>query len=218
MTKALEDKKIEVITAELTRIPTTTVELDEEQAKKVKALIWCPDSNFFLLNATADVQKLKSKTSILFGTDSTLTSDWNLWEHLRRARKTDMLSDSELFETLTKAPAKAWNQNNIGTIDVNKDADIVVAKYKSDKWFDGFYSLNPEDIQLILHKGKIRLFDEEIKDQLSENQFSFNEFSKIIVNRKVKYIHGNLPKLINEVLVYYPEATFPVSIDKDCKN
>ncbi|MCY7422011.1 MAG: YebC/PmpR family DNA-binding transcriptional regulator [Chitinophagaceae bacterium] len=39
MTKALEDKKIEVITAELTRIPTTTVELDEEQAKDVLELI-----------------------------------------------------------------------------------------------------------------------------------------------------------------------------------
>lgn len=39
MTKALEDKKIEVITAELTRIPTTTVELDEEHAKDVLELI-----------------------------------------------------------------------------------------------------------------------------------------------------------------------------------
>jgi YebC/PmpR family DNA-binding regulatory protein len=39
MTKALEDKKVEVITAELTRIPTTTVELDDEQAKDVLELI-----------------------------------------------------------------------------------------------------------------------------------------------------------------------------------
>jgi YebC/PmpR family DNA-binding regulatory protein len=39
MTKALEDKKIEVITAELTRIPTTTVELNEEEAKEVLELV-----------------------------------------------------------------------------------------------------------------------------------------------------------------------------------
>lgn len=39
MSKALEEKKIEVISAELTRIPTTTVELNEEQANEVLKMI-----------------------------------------------------------------------------------------------------------------------------------------------------------------------------------
>ncbi|HOZ79989.1 MAG TPA: YebC/PmpR family DNA-binding transcriptional regulator, partial [Ferruginibacter sp.] len=39
MAKALEEKKIEVITAELTRIPTNTVELGEEQANEVLKLV-----------------------------------------------------------------------------------------------------------------------------------------------------------------------------------
>jgi len=39
MSKALEEKGIEVITAELTRIPTTTVELNEEQANEVLKLV-----------------------------------------------------------------------------------------------------------------------------------------------------------------------------------
>ncbi|WP_143307729.1 YebC/PmpR family DNA-binding transcriptional regulator [Chitinophaga vietnamensis] len=39
MSKALEDKKLEVISSELKRIPTTTVELSEEQAKEVLELI-----------------------------------------------------------------------------------------------------------------------------------------------------------------------------------
>ncbi len=39
MSKALEDKKIEVSTAELTRIPTNTVELNEEQAQDVLKLV-----------------------------------------------------------------------------------------------------------------------------------------------------------------------------------
>ncbi|MEO6682004.1 MAG: hypothetical protein ABIN48_04185, partial [Ginsengibacter sp.] len=50
------------------------VAMDEEQAKSFKAVIWCPVSNFFLLNKTADIQRLKTKTRILFGTDSTLTA------------------------------------------------------------------------------------------------------------------------------------------------
>jgi YebC/PmpR family DNA-binding regulatory protein len=39
MAKALEDKSITPISAELTRIPTTTVELSEEQAKEVLELV-----------------------------------------------------------------------------------------------------------------------------------------------------------------------------------
>ena len=39
MSKALEDKNIEVITAELTRIPTSSVELPEDQANEVLKLV-----------------------------------------------------------------------------------------------------------------------------------------------------------------------------------
>ncbi len=39
MSKALEEKKIEVVTAELTRIPTSTVELSEEAAQDVLKLV-----------------------------------------------------------------------------------------------------------------------------------------------------------------------------------
>lgn len=39
MSKALEEKGIELITAELTRIPTTTVELNEEQSNEVLKLV-----------------------------------------------------------------------------------------------------------------------------------------------------------------------------------
>jgi transcriptional/translational regulatory protein YebC/TACO1 len=39
MSKALEEKKIEVVTAELTRIPANTVELSEEAANDVLKLV-----------------------------------------------------------------------------------------------------------------------------------------------------------------------------------
>ena len=187
------------------------VAMDEEQAKNFKALVWCPDSNFFLLNATADIKRLKTKTRILFGTDSTLTADWNLWNHLRLARRTDLLNDRELFKTLTKTPSLAWEQNHTGAISINKNADIVIAKAIAGKGFDAFYSLNPKNIQFILHRGKIRLFDEEIKDQLMGYHFPISQFSKINVDGNWKYVYGDLPKLIKEVKGYYPQVNFPIS-------
>lgn len=188
------------------------VAMDEEQAKSFKALIWCPDSNFFLLNATADIKSLKTKTWILFGTDSTLTADWNLWNHLRLARKTAMMNDSELFNSLTKTPSVAWKQDHSGMISVNKSADIVIAKPIDGEGFDAFYSLNPINIQLVLHDGKIRLFDEEIKDQLIVYPFPISQFSKINVDGNWKYVYGDVPQLIREVKSYYPHVNFPVSV------
>ena len=47
------------------------VAMSERQAKAFLALIWCPVSNYFLLNKTADVKRLKTETRMLFGTDST---------------------------------------------------------------------------------------------------------------------------------------------------
>ena len=188
------------------------VAMDEEQAKNFKALIWCPDSNFFLLNTTADIKRLKTKTKILFGTDSTLTADWNLWNHLRLARKTAMMNDSELFNSLTKTPSVAWKQDHSGMISVNKSADIVIAKPIDGEGFDAFYSLNPINIQLVLHDGKIRLFDEEIKDQLIVYPFPISQFSKINVDGNWKYVYGDVPQLIKEVKSYYPQVNFPVSI------
>lgn len=186
------------------------VAMDEDQATAFEALVWCPASNYFLLNDTAPIDELKIKTSILFGTDSTLTASWNLWEHLRLARDTLLMTDEELFDTLTQKAATIWKQNNIASITANKQADIIVANSNNKTGFDAFYSLNPEDIQLVLHKGKIRLFDEVIKDQLVD--ISFTAFSKIAINGKVKYVYGNVPALMNEISSYYPDAAFPISV------
>ena len=188
------------------------VAMTEKQAAAFEALVWCPVSNFFLLNDTAAVDELKAKTSILFGTDSTLTAGWNLWEHLRVARDTLLLTDVELFDSLTQTPAAIWKQKHRASIAVNHQADIIVANGNNKTGFDAFYSLNPEDIQLILHKGEILLFDEQLKSQLSVSDLSFRGFSKICMKGKVKYVHGDITGLINEILSYYPEAVFPISV------
>ena len=189
------------------------VAMNNEQVENFEALIWCPASNYFLLNKTADIQKLKTKTSILFGTDSTLTASWNLWEHLRLARETKMMTDEELFETITENPAEKWRQKSIGSISVNNNADIVIAKTDINKGFDAFYSINPEDILLVLHQGEMRLFSEEIKNQLISYRFPISQFSKINLNEKVKFVYGNLSALVNEILLYNPKTHFAITVE-----
>ena len=88
------------------------IAMTEEQAKFFKALIWCPDSNLFLQNKTAAIDKLKKNTTILFGTDSTVSADWNIWNQLRLARTTNLLNDEELYKTVTENGSLVWNLNS----------------------------------------------------------------------------------------------------------
>jgi len=181
------------------------IAMEEEQAKHFKALIWCPDSNYFLIGKTASIDKLKESTTILFGTDSTVSTNWNIWEHLRLAREQKMVSDNELFDMLTTNPDKIWGTNN--------SQDVVIAKRKQGlSNMDALFALNPEDILMVIHGGGIKLFDEALYGQLANASFDLKNFSKVYVNNNCKYVIGDLPGLIQDIKKYYPEADLPVRV------
>lgn len=79
------------------------VAMNPRQAKKFKGLIWCPEANRVLLNKHARIADLKTHTPLVFGTDSTLTGNWNIWHHLRLARSLHQVNDSELFGMTTSS-------------------------------------------------------------------------------------------------------------------
>ena len=186
------------------------VAMNSEQAKTFEALVWCPASNFYLLNETAKMNELKTQTKILFGTDSTLSASWNLWEHLRLARKTNLLSDRELFDSITTTPASIWKLNDKGILSEGKDADIVVARRKDVYEWNSFYQIDPGDILLVTRKGMIVLFDESFHANLKEIS---KDFSRITVNKACKYVKGNLSHLVEQIKEYAPEVSLPIGIN-----
>lgn len=177
------------------------IAMTEQQSKNFSALIWCPDSNLFLFNKTADITSLKKFTKILFGTDSTLTSGWNIFDNLRTARKLNMLSDEELFCSVTKTPAEYWKLNKSGIISEGYRADIVISGKKSGSSYDSFYNTDPEDILLILKSGKIILYDKSIEDSLPVQEFQ-NKFHATAVGGKIKYINYNITETMNSLRKY----------------
>ena len=188
------------------------VAMNGRQASAFHALIWCPASNYFLLNKTAAIPTLTKEVNIMLGTDSTLTAGWNLWDHLRLARKEKMISDEGLLNMLTCIPAGIWNFDDRGSITEGRQADMVVAAGKNESGsMDNFYALNPEDLLLILHKGNIRLFDATLLEEINRPGFPMHQFSRIFVNGRMKYVEGDLPVLMQRVQKYYPAVKFPVS-------
>jgi len=183
------------------------VAMKASQAANFKALVWCPQSNYYLLNKTADIGTLKKHLPILFGTDSTLTSAWDLWDHIRMAQKTQLMSDEELYASLIQNPARIWKLNT-GSIIPGKNADIVIAHDKN------FCTLTPADILMVIHKGNIHLFDEEMYDQIRANGTDTSQYSKVYLGDSCKYVQGNLPKLMDEIKRYNPLANFPVQANR----
>ena len=184
------------------------VAMTEQQAPAFHALVWCPASNYFLLNSTAPVDRLHPKVPILFGTDSTLTSGWNAWDHIRMARDLHLVPDTELLAMLTANPATAWALNDRGTLTPGKRADLVIARPKPGlKAMDAFFTLNPEDLLLVITAGEIKLFDPSLLEPITEQELTAEDFQP--TGPDGKYVAGDLPDLIREIRRYCPEVAFP---------
>jgi cytosine/adenosine deaminase-related metal-dependent hydrolase len=178
------------------------------QAANFKGIVWCPESNYYLLNKTAQIDQLKQHTTILFGTDSTLTGNWNIWDHIAMARRTGLLTDGGLYRSLNCNAAKVW-QINTGSISEGKDADLVIARQKGEIiGLDSFYDLTPADLLMVMHQGNIRLFDQELLPQVAPS-LKGRGFSLIRIEKSYKYVEGNLGELIEQIHTYLPEFVFP---------
>jgi cytosine/adenosine deaminase-related metal-dependent hydrolase len=173
-----------------------------EQARHFNGLVWCPASNYFLFNKTADIRALKSHVPICFGSDSTLTSQWNIWEQLRLAKRITHVGDEELLEMVTTNPASIFKLN-CGKIEAGKDADVVIAN----EGVGSVFSVNPADILLVVHKGNISLADKSVVEQIGG--YTFKDYSIVELGASIKYVKGDLNEVIAEVRKLYRAASIP---------
>ena len=182
------------------------VAMTPEQAKNFRGLIWCPGSNEVLLGKHAPVEILKGLTTMVFGSDSTLSAHGNIRYQLRLARSLQKLTDEELGDAVTLNAARLWKLNK-GSLAAGKDADIVISKTRNKPSWNTFYETDPQDILLVLQNGRIRMFDETIADQLLPGVCK--EFSRISIKGKEKFIEGDLPGLMDAIRSFYPAMNFP---------
>ena len=187
------------------------IAMDPRQAADFKALIWCPASNYFLFDKTANIKLLGLETLICFGTDSTLTAPWNIWDHIKMARASGNASDLELYNMLTVNPSILWKQKK-GKISPGYLADLVIARPGIKlTGLDAFFALNIEDILLILHEGEIKLIDHVLFEQVG-NLLNDLTFTEISINGIKKSVAGNLRELITQIQMFVPRMKFPVTL------
>ncbi len=178
------------------------VAMTEEQAKNFKALVWCPASNYFLLDHTAAVDQLVRNTTIVFATDSTLTSSWNAWEHFRIAMRTGKFEESRIVQSLIKDPAGLWNLKDKGVIGEGHAADFLVVNSR-----ENLFDNEPSDILMVIQEGWPKLVDERLVPHF--HNYRFDQYSTIRINDSVRKVMGNLSVLAGDIKRYFPQADIP---------
>jgi len=132
-----------------------TKEQIKECAEAGTSICWCPNSNYFLIGQTLDIDScLKYGINVILGTDSTMSGSINLLEELKFAhQKFPHIPMQQIFKMITTNAAKALKlPKEYGTINENT-SNLLLVKKHDEYPFRNLLKINIEDIELLLHKG-----------------------------------------------------------------
>ena len=130
--------------------------LDARQIGGLRALVWCPTSNQALFGQTLSAAQTGAAPTLLFGTDSPLTGGKNIWRQLRHARRLGVVPESQLYQAITGKAAAFWG---LGRESAWPTDTVVLAQRRRDGFLDAFFDTGPDNIMLIIRKGRIVVAD-----------------------------------------------------------
>ena len=117
-------------------------------------LIWCPSSNKFLFDETADVRDFDDADRLALGSDSRLSGERDLLDELQSAHDTRQLSAEGLARTVGAGAAKLLRLEGGGVIEVGVPADVIVLGPIESCPFDTLVSAARSDVRMTMIGGE----------------------------------------------------------------
>lgn len=171
------------------------------------SICWCPDSNFYLIGETLDVEAcLEYGTNIVLGTDSTMTGSLNILTEMNIAARTfPEIDPKELFKMVTVNAKRALMlDDHFGKL-TEENPDLLIMKKRSEDPFANLLESDINDIQFFVYQG-IPIYGN--KDFLSnfdinpENYYFFDK-DRFVIGHPEKVL-----KRINQKLGYNKDFPF----------
>ena len=122
-------------------------------------LVWCPSSNQFLFNRTADVRAFDDADRLALGSDSRLSGEGDLLDELKAAHATRQLSPEGLARTVTTGAAQLLRLKSAGRVVAGAPADITIIRPLAICPFDTLVSATRTDIRMTMINGKPAVAD-----------------------------------------------------------
>jgi cytosine/adenosine deaminase-related metal-dependent hydrolase len=129
--------------------------------QKGASVVWCADSNMFMFNKTANVQKLlDAGVNVCVGTDSPMSGGMNLLYELKYDKEVfrklfkKELPDELLLKMVTVNPAKAFRLKKTGQIKAGYTADFTVFANKGRTPCESVIGAGLKDVMLVVINGR----------------------------------------------------------------
>ena len=117
-------------------------------------LVWCPSSNQFLFEATADVRAFDDADRLALGSDSRLSGARDLLDELQSAHATRQLSAEGLARTIGTGAAQLLRLDDGGRIEAGARADLTVVGARETCPFDTLVAASRGDVRLTMISGE----------------------------------------------------------------
>ncbi len=144
------------------------------------SFIWCPSSNEFLFGKHAPVRRiLDARIPVMLGTDSTLTGSDGMLSELRRAVR--VLKDSAALFDIATGTLSRWVAPFFAP---GSDSFFIARKHTEDPLAD-FTALHRRDVVLVVHHGKVLLYDPAIVD------LRLPVRTKMTIDGEMRYVAGD---------------------------
>jgi cytosine/adenosine deaminase-related metal-dependent hydrolase len=168
------------------------IALTDAQINKLSAvgasIVWCPASNFYLFHQTAPVGKLKKKVLLALGTDSTLTGSSTLFDEMRTAYSTGLVSFVEIFNMVTSSLLGFQ-----GLIVEGASADLLILPSKYDDYFENLVYASPGDVAGVIADGDPKYTDTSTAQCLETGE------PNVLIGDSPKWICCDIKKLRRRV-------------------
>jgi cytosine/adenosine deaminase-related metal-dependent hydrolase len=117
-------------------------------------LVWCPSSNHFLFDATADVRAFDDADRLALGSDSRLSGGRDLLDELQSAHATRQLSAEGLARTIGAGAAQLLKLEDGGRLEVGARADLAVFRASANCPYDTLVNASRGDVRLTMIGGE----------------------------------------------------------------
>jgi 5-methylthioadenosine/S-adenosylhomocysteine deaminase len=183
--------------------------LDEDDIQLIAAqgasVVWLPNSSKEIYGKQPKIKEmLEAGIRISIGTDGANTGSSTMQAEFATALKygkeycPEGLTPQKLLKMSTINAAKAFRiYKEVGSIEIGKTANFVVFENKigADP-FESFIRLKPEEMELVVHKGKMVFGDNEFRRIPTVD---FNQYSEILINGSVKVVYGRPLQLLERI-------------------
>ena len=185
------------------------IALTDDEIRKCGAtgisICCCPESNLFLIGKTIDIKAcLKAGVNLVLGTDSTMSGSINLLEEMRIFRDNfPEIPLNQIFAFVSINARKAlFLSDQYGELK-DRTEELLLIRKKYEDPFENLIEANPEDIALLIHRGKPIYGDEEL---IQNFQISDADYSELELSGSKKIIIGDPLRLnhkIDSILGYH---------------